>query len=468
MSILRTNQICAIAALTCLSLAGGVARAAPVCDTSGSGNPWVCVDKSGADPIEGTDFTFDFSDASNPDVILQVGYLDWVVYSQASSSDATPANLGDITIDPTVLSDDFELTIINGTGDGAENVASIVLNVVNFTGFSSIEAGTINGNVKGNIEVVDDSGGSGGLLNLEVEGNVGGTVSAEDVEDFVIGGDYTGLGMDFTQILILGSLEVKGDLSGDVDLGTLKALSTIKVWGAVAQATTIDITTMELGSAVNLNFDDTSRTAGDLILGNGVPANSAVTIHDLTRTGSVNFTGDDLVGQMVVFGDLAGDIVEVNDITDGWIDIHGTLKGTGRILVDGICMGSHTGSDITIFEATESLSLIRITEGIEGSCAIVINDDEGDFDAGGDIVIGVGGIPLPAVTFDGSILVMDNGTDHGDLLGDIDVIGCHPENHGFLDICIEGDLAQLGAISIVQGSCSDPVCGYQCGGGACP
>ncbi|MFQ5463722.1 MAG: hypothetical protein ACE5E5_13985, partial [Phycisphaerae bacterium] len=124
-------------------------------------------------------------------------------------------------------------------------------------------------------------------------------------------------------------------------------------------------------------------------------------------------------------------------------------------------------SDITIFEATESLSLIRITEGIDADCAIVINDDEGNFDAGGDIVIGVGGIPLPAVTFDGSILVMDDGAGgSGDLLGDIDVTGCHPPNHDFLDICIEGN--ELGSVNIQQGSCSDPVCGYQCGGGACP
>ncbi|MFQ5463304.1 MAG: hypothetical protein ACE5E5_11845, partial [Phycisphaerae bacterium] len=345
-----------------------VARAGTTCKDSagnspcvGTNTPCVCVELGGSTPVEGTDFTLDFSDASNPDVELLVGNLAWVVYSQASSTDTTPANLGDITIDPTVLSDDFELTVINGTGDGAENVASIVLNVVNFIGFSSIEDGTINGNVTGNIEVVDDSGGSGGLLNLEVQGNVGGTVSAEDVEDFVIGGNYTGLGMDFTQILTLGSLEVKGDLSGDVDLGTLKAAGAIKIWGAVAQATTIDITTMESGSAVNVNFDDTSRTAGDLILGNGLPSGSAVTIHALASTGSVNFTGDDLVGQMVIFDDMAGDIVNVNDITSGWIDVHGTLKGTGRILVDGICTGSHIGSDITIFEATESLSLIRIT-----------------------------------------------------------------------------------------------------------
>ncbi|MFQ5463116.1 MAG: hypothetical protein ACE5E5_10895, partial [Phycisphaerae bacterium] len=119
--------------------------------------------------------------------------------------------------------------------------------------------------------------------------------------------------------------------------------------------------TIKSGSAVNLNFDDTSRTAGDLILGNGLPTGSAVTIHDLTRTGSVNFTGDDLVGQMVIFDDMAGDIVNVNDITTGWIEVQGTLKSTGRVLVDGICAGAHMGSDITIFEATESLSLIRIT-----------------------------------------------------------------------------------------------------------
>jgi len=76
MSIFRTNQICVTAALTCLSLAGRITTAAPVCDTSGTGNPYVCVDKSGLDAEEGTDFTFDFSDASNPDVILQVGNLD--------------------------------------------------------------------------------------------------------------------------------------------------------------------------------------------------------------------------------------------------------------------------------------------------------------------------------------------------------------------------------------------------------
>jgi len=49
------------------------------------------------------------------------------IYSTVSASDPTPANLGDITIDESVTSGDFELSIKNGSNPGAANVRSIVL-----------------------------------------------------------------------------------------------------------------------------------------------------------------------------------------------------------------------------------------------------------------------------------------------------------------------------------------------------
>jgi len=91
------------------------------------------------DPIQITDFTVDFSDPANPDVQLKTGDTTWNVRSQLGAS---LGNIGNITLDPTVSTANFDLTIANGPFDpGAANVGSLNLTAAGWTGHSSLGGG---------------------------------------------------------------------------------------------------------------------------------------------------------------------------------------------------------------------------------------------------------------------------------------------------------------------------------------
>lgn len=128
--------------------------AGTTCDDNAGNSPWVCVSHPDLNPPTSQHFTFSFADTSNPDVVLKVGG-DWTVSSQVDDEDDTPANIGDISIDPAVDSDeDFSLTLLNGTGAGAANVATIDLDDSDWTGHSSITDGHISGNLSGDVTLV--------------------------------------------------------------------------------------------------------------------------------------------------------------------------------------------------------------------------------------------------------------------------------------------------------------------------
>jgi hypothetical protein len=99
------------------------------------------------------------------------------------------------------------------------------------------------------------------------------------------------------------------------------------------------------------------------------------------------------------------------------------------------------------------LSLVRVEEGLGSNGSIVVNNSRGDYDANGAIYIGKPGVlPLPDVTFDGRIKILDSTTSGGgDLNSTITVRGCHATNDD-LDICICGN--NNGSVTIQQGTCS--------------
>ena len=163
-------------------------------------------DKVG-DPEVGTHFTIDSlctgcSDA--PKVVLIEGGsstpVAWVLYSEVISSGAA-ANLGEVLLNPTVASDKFELSIKNGAGAGAADVASIVLDDAGFTGYSNLGATTISGSVNGAITLVDDGGDPAvggevtGLVYIGFSsnpvGDVTGPITIPKIPgDLIIIGDY--------------------------------------------------------------------------------------------------------------------------------------------------------------------------------------------------------------------------------------------------------------------------------------
>jgi hypothetical protein len=138
------------------------------------------------DPIQITDFTVDFSDPANPDVQLKTGDTSWNVRSQLGAS---LGNIGNITLDPTVSTANFDLTIASGTNPGAANVASINMAAAGWTGHSSFGEGAILGNLVGNLTLVNDSTGAGGeirggsILPITIWGDVSGDIAAQVITD---------------------------------------------------------------------------------------------------------------------------------------------------------------------------------------------------------------------------------------------------------------------------------------------
>jgi len=142
--------------------------AGQACGTQ-SGGPYVCVKFGAGTPQVDTDFRFDFNDPDNPDVEFITGAADWEVWSQVSSSNSTPDDLGDLTLDPSSDYEDFDIKIANGAGYGAANVLSMnfdgTINQPGWEGYSAIKSGSkISGDLTGDLVLVADSGGNGGSL----------------------------------------------------------------------------------------------------------------------------------------------------------------------------------------------------------------------------------------------------------------------------------------------------------------
>ena len=127
-----------------IEIASGQCPAAPTdydCECNGDETRWFCAKWDGpVPPVEGLDFTVTYT-GDIPAVVFATGDPGWVLYSEALDGNGDPkgpADIGAITLDPTVSSDDFELSIKNGAGVGAADVASLVLDDAGFTGYSNL------------------------------------------------------------------------------------------------------------------------------------------------------------------------------------------------------------------------------------------------------------------------------------------------------------------------------------------
>lgn len=216
-----------------------VCLATETCPTNVSG-PDICVDWNlGGTPLIFTNFEVDYAtDAANPSVTLKTG-AGWNVRSDAG--DGAVGNIGDIKIDATVLGDDFELSILDslgGSAAGAANVGLILLEDtdVNWTGYSSITNGIIEGNLTGNLTVVQDSSDVGGEVTLTIEGAVN---SASTIT-----------------IPVLKNLTIKSTLSGDINIQDKIDNGTL--WVNAAVASTASITIADLVGACVVDFSNSS------------------------------------------------------------------------------------------------------------------------------------------------------------------------------------------------------------------
>lgn len=580
-SILRS--IVVGACVSCLS-AGVCLAGGKTCVRDGADTTEICLEWSQVpDPDEGNDFEVDFTDASNPDITLKSGDVGWILSSEDISS-GNEGNIGDIRLNPAVSTDDFEVTIANGASAGADDVGSIDLSPASWTGYSTIEGGTISGDLNGVLTVAKGSGGSGGKCTLVIEGSVTGNITVPVVVSLVIEKNTSGV-IDVGEVQASGLFQIgelisyppqpgQGNVSGAVTVdyirrnaafethGDLSANftvvngiqgGTLSIGGNVTSASTIkieDMTTvlgthssalicwdndppygegaldfdgtlllesgvrqnqnvwinapLDAAASVDLKNQDVAGNlvvvrggSGDVLNGGAVTATGYVsltggledfagdaTFSSVASGGEIHVTGgSDLNGSLIITGDMDGDIglgVLVPDlgtsdvlgnglidiqgdcsgdiqvtgdvIGDGKIEVDGTLESTGRILIDGLLRGN-----IVIDEETQSLTLIRLTEGIDSGYAVTINESRGNFNANGTIHVGpvlyLGDTP-PDLTFDGGIMIKDTtGGAGGDLEGTIKVVGCH--NTGDLDICICGD--NNGTVTIDQPNCTNQV-----------
>ncbi len=328
----------AVAAVTALAIGGTDALGGgKKCVRDVSSTTEVCLEWSlVANPVEGTDFDVDFSDASNPDIQLIAGNLGWIVSSEVVSS-GNPANIGDLSLAPDELADDFEVKIANGAGAGAANVSSIILTATDFTGYSSLDAGSkITGTLKGALTVVEDSGGNGGGVRFTVDGDVTGVMTVPNARGLTVEGDITadvslGKGTGF----VLG-----GTFSGD-DFHVDDITNWTLPLGDVANATdvwvddTMDGGIIEVDEAVGTggpavgSFIDEMKSNSALRVAWDTTAGSTP-LPDVIFDGCIRVMDEDGSGDD---GDLDGDIIVVG--------CHSTLADL-NICIDGATNGNVT------------------------------------------------------------------------------------------------------------------------------
>ncbi len=372
----KRGFVAALAAGTSLGFSASPASAGgKTCVQDGADTTKVCVEWSlVADPDEITDFTVNFADASNPDIELITGNLGWIVSSEVVSS-GNPANIGDLSLAPDDLADDFEVKIANGSGAGAADVGSIILTATSFTGYSLLEGGSISGDLTGDLTLVSDSGGTGGTSSgFTIDGAAKGNITMEDGAGFTIGGAYA-------PGTISEKIDVAGITSGTMKIGSVAAQridagamsgGILQIDGdidgvGVAPQCTFYITSMVSSSSLRGAYTQTAGSltieaavilSGDLASGctidfsNAKLANASISMGPLGQYDLVGdllvyewlsssvFLGDDISGDVTITSDFApqsfllkGDLspagtIDIGgDFTSGTIDVEGDILG---------------------------------------------------------------------------------------------------------------------------------------------
>ena len=121
--------------------------------------------------------------------------------------------------------------------------------------------------------------------------------------------------------------------------------------------------------------------------------------------------------------------------------------------MDGLTTGV-----VEIVKDTAATSLIHLLGGLDTGGEVLINTDEADLNANGDIQVGPVTYlccPPPPITFNGCIHIYDEaGTGNGGaLIGEIVVAGCH--DPGDLNICIDGHGGEN--VTLAQTDCPNQV-----------
>lgn len=375
------------------------------CECNDDDTEWICAKWAApGTPAHNSDFTVAYVSGA-PNVTLSTADLGWELYSEVISS-STPADIGSITLSNST-GDDFEVTIAKGTGTGATKVGTINLDDTGFTGYSSIKGGSISEDLIGDLTVVQDSGGNGGVIS-----------------GFVIGGDLSGN----ISAAVVVSLTIIGDLSENFSINISKEVSgKLSIKGDVSSTGSVHIEDLASYAKITLG-SSTTTFAGLLDLLSGIPANTTVEfLGEITSMGNIDLNAGDVAGLLQVFGDNAGDVLA-----------GGAVTGDARLtrLTGKDYSGSATFASVSSTGSINAVDLsgaITVTGAVSGTVAV------GNVLASGSIYIGG--------TVSGDVNVGNDVSgviDVGSLEGDVDIDG---------DVTLTGrldvhDIAGVGRILI--------------------
>jgi hypothetical protein len=247
------------------------------------GSPTICVAWTNfGEPEPDQNFEIQSFDPAAPTVLLNTG-SNWTVYSKSEADPNLPGAIGDIRFD---FPEDMTLLLARPDGTpAASRVGSIDLRPVMAHGAAILPGSIINGDVLG--DIVTRRGGTGspnGAIDLEVTGDVIGSVSAPIVERLVIGGSLAG---GVREALSIGELTVGADIIGIVISETA---GQITVGGHMTRGAII-------------------HTINRLTIGGN--ANGVYRFYYVTYPGLIDIGGDLDEGILTVREELIGSVIRV-------------------------------------------------------------------------------------------------------------------------------------------------------------
>jgi hypothetical protein len=275
MSFLRYNFVGAMA--IGLLFAGVGDLGAATCVVMRTEGIQVCASLSWGDPKIGTDFSVDFNPLmASPDVRLHSGDLDWVLVA-TQLEDGSPADLGEISIEPRSPWENFGVSIGENYTPGAHHVGSMHLTARQWRGFSNLNQCLIAGDFAGGLTLRSNARGQGGELLGECS---------------VLG---QAQGVYWVPRMIGGQFSVGGLFDGQFLIGESMLDSSMFLSGDVSAASHIMLRSLEGTTAVQLSGENRSF-AGALSLPDGLPDLVSLTIGGYAAGALIDFNHQPIGG----------------------------------------------------------------------------------------------------------------------------------------------------------------------------
>jgi hypothetical protein len=344
------------------------------------------------------------------------------------------------------------VTIAHGESAGAASVASINLDDVGWTGWSNL-SGSIGGDLAGDL-LVQESAGQGGLASFIIGGGVYRNVTIPSVDTLRVGGVVGPYAM-ITISDMVGDKSVMftgaGDFAGDLSFpnGLPWAGAVVSIQGLLTDAASVDLNGQELAGQLSLyggSAGDSEINAGPLTRSIGLfngEYRGSVTVASIEEgwgTG-IFVSGADLFGSINVLGDCKGwlGLTDYGEFDpDGLISVGGDLASTGWLYFNSDSTPGVMAGDVLIGQDCDGLIQVG------GYYASPV---EGRIDITGDLA---GTIEVDGVA--GSGLISVSGSHDGLINVDGDISGTVELMSGGGGTVDGGSASVLGLVSLSKGA----------------